>query len=100
MKITKVELKDFHQFKDATFDLTYPKGHPKEGEPLDKVCIIGQSGTGKTTLLKIMGGHVFTKESLLKEYDLKDFEKVYVTKKFDDVEIKVKLAKNEKLNEV
>lgn len=100
MKITKVELKDFHQFKDTTIDLTYPKGHPKEGEPLDKVCIIGQSGTGKTTLLKIMGGHVFTKDSLLKEYDLKDFKKVYVTKKFDDVEVKIKLAKNEESNEV
>jgi ABC-type lipoprotein export system ATPase subunit len=100
MKITKVELKDFHQFKDATIDLTYPKGHPKEGYPLDKVCIIGQSGTGKTTLLKTMGGHVFTKDALLKEYDYKDFEKVYVTKKFDDIEVKIKLSRKEELNEL
>ncbi len=54
MKISKIEIKDFHQFKDFTLDLTYPKGHEKEGEPLDKVCFIGQSGTGKTTLLELM----------------------------------------------
>lgn len=53
MKISKIEIKDFHQFKDFTLDLTYPKGHEKEGKPLDKVCFIGQSGTGKTTLLEL-----------------------------------------------
>ena len=54
MKITKIHLKDFHQFKDLTIDLTYPKGHDKEGKPLDKVCFIGQSGTGKTSLLELI----------------------------------------------
>ena len=54
MKITKIHLKDFHQFRDLTIDLTYPKGHEKEGQPLDKVCFIGQSGTGKTSLLEII----------------------------------------------
>ncbi|TAE08032.1 MAG: hypothetical protein EAZ95_17630 [Bacteroidetes bacterium] len=54
MKITRIEIKDFQQFKDFTLDLTYPAGHPKAGEPLDKVCFIGQSGTGKTTLLNVM----------------------------------------------
>lgn len=54
MKITKIEIKDFHQFKDFSIDLTYPKGHEKEGKPLDKVCFIGQSGTGKTTLLELL----------------------------------------------
>lgn len=54
MKITKIHLKDFHQFKDITIDLTYPKGHKKDGQPLDKVCFIGQSGTGKTSLLEII----------------------------------------------
>lgn len=52
MKVTKIEIKDFHQFKDFTLDLTYPAGHEKAGQPLDKVCFIGQSGTGKTTLLE------------------------------------------------
>lgn len=54
MKISSIHLKDFHQFKDITIDLTYPKGHEKEGQPLDKVCFIGQSGTGKTTLLELI----------------------------------------------
>ncbi|MCU0341902.1 MAG: AAA family ATPase [Spirosomaceae bacterium] len=54
MKISKIEIKDFHQFKDFTLDLTYPEGHPKAGKPLDKVCFIGQSGTGKTTLLELI----------------------------------------------
>ena len=54
MKITRIKIKDFHQFKDFDIDLTYPKGHAKEGKPLDKVCFIGQSGTGKTSLLEII----------------------------------------------
>jgi ABC-type lipoprotein export system ATPase subunit len=54
MKVSKIELKGYNQFKDLTIDLTYPKGHPKEGKPLDKICIIGQGGTGKTTLLRLI----------------------------------------------
>jgi len=54
MKISKIEIKDYNQFKNFTIDLTYPKGHVKEGMPLDKVCFIGQSGTGKTTLLNLI----------------------------------------------
>ena len=54
MKISHLEIKNFKQFKDLSLDLTYPKGHEKEGQPLDKICIIGQSGTGKTNLLDII----------------------------------------------
>ncbi|OYU65319.1 MAG: hypothetical protein CFE22_14590 [Cytophagaceae bacterium BCCC1] len=54
MKITRIRISDFHQFKNLDLDLTYPKGHPKQGQPLDKVCFIGQSGTGKTTLLELL----------------------------------------------
>ncbi len=42
------------QFKNLELELTYPNGHEKEGQPLDKICIIGQSGTGKTNLLNII----------------------------------------------
>ena len=52
MKICKIYIKDFRQFRDFELDLTYPKGHPKEGEPLEKVCFIGSNGTGKSTLLE------------------------------------------------
>ncbi|MCY7421620.1 MAG: AAA family ATPase, partial [Chitinophagaceae bacterium] len=63
MKITKIQLKDFHQFKDLTIDLTYPKGHFKEGQPLDKVCLIGQSGTGKTSLLELIPLYLYNYET-------------------------------------
>ncbi len=53
MKISKIHIHDYFQFQDLELDLTYPKGHEKEGQPLDKVCLIGQSGTGKTTILKL-----------------------------------------------
>ena len=53
MKIGKIEISNYHQFKALTLDLTYPKGHEKAGQCLDKVCFIGQSGTGKTSLLNI-----------------------------------------------
>ena len=53
-KISSINLKQINQFKDLKIDLTYPKGHKKEGKALDKVCIIGQNGTGKTSILKII----------------------------------------------
>ncbi|MES2702183.1 MAG: AAA family ATPase [Bacteroidota bacterium] len=76
MKISKIEIKDFHQFKDLTIDLTYPKGHAKEGQPLDKVCFIGQSGTGKTSLLELIpkyavnyNTHLITKSGMPSLHD-------------------------------
>ncbi|MGM9509459.1 AAA family ATPase [Larkinella sp. GY13] len=54
MKITGIEIGEYRQFKNIKFDFTYPAGHAKAGQPLDKVCFIGQSGTGKTTLLNIV----------------------------------------------
>lgn len=54
MKIKYLEANKYLQFKDFKLDLTYPKGHPKEGQPLEKVCFIGQSGTGKTSLLNLI----------------------------------------------
>lgn len=54
MKITKIDITQYQQFKNFVLDLTYPEGHAKVGQPLDKVCFIGQSGTGKTTLLNLI----------------------------------------------
>jgi len=59
MKISKIHLKNFHQFEDILLDLTYPMGHDKAGEPLDKICLIGQSGTGKTTILELIPHFLF-----------------------------------------
>jgi len=58
MKISYLHIRNYKQFSDLELDLTYPKGHEKAGEPLDKICIIGQSGTGKTNLLYIITSSV------------------------------------------
>ncbi|MEA5461246.1 ATP-binding protein [Arcicella sp. LKC2W] len=54
MKVKELYIKKYHQFEDFKLDLTYPQGHEKAGQPLDKVCFIGQSGTGKTSLLEFI----------------------------------------------
>ncbi len=54
MKILELNINNYKQFKNLSLDLTYPQGHEKEGQALDKICIIGQSGTGKTNLLNII----------------------------------------------
>jgi predicted ATPase len=77
MKISKLEIFDYNQFRNFTIDLTYPKGHKKEGLPLDKVCFIGQNGTGKTTILNIINELVtnnFIHTDLDKTEDNKLFE--------------------------
>ena len=54
MKVKELYIKKYHQFEDFHLNLTYPEGHEKAGQPLDKVCFIGQSGTGKTSLLHLI----------------------------------------------
>lgn len=76
MKITKLKIKDFHQFKDFELDLTYPAGHPKAGQPMDKVCIIGQSGTGKTSLIELLGGMTYNSQILKNKYKLQSINAV------------------------
>ena len=50
MKICKIRIKDFQQFKDIDLDFT----NPSTGEPVDKICFIGNNGTGKTTLINFI----------------------------------------------
>jgi AAA ATPase domain/AAA domain len=47
MRVSKILIKGFQQFENFQLDLT----HPETGEPLEKICLIGPNGTGKTTLL-------------------------------------------------
>lgn len=54
MKISKIIIPNFQQFRNFQLDLTYPENHPKSGKSLDKVCFIGKNATGKTTLLEIL----------------------------------------------
>ncbi len=58
-KITQITLKDYNQFKkEVQINFTYPKGHSKAGEPLDRICIIGQSGSGKSSLLELIKAYI------------------------------------------
>jgi len=50
MKICKIYIRDFQQFKDVELDFT----HPETGEPLNKICFIGSNGTGKSKLLRLI----------------------------------------------
>jgi energy-coupling factor transporter ATP-binding protein EcfA2 len=49
IKISKIIIKSFQQFRNLSIDLS----NPKTGEALEKLCLIGSNGTGKSTLLKI-----------------------------------------------
>ena len=57
MKITGINIGKYCQFKNINFDFTYPADchdTTKRGKPLEKVCFIGQSGTGEPTLLNVI----------------------------------------------
>jgi hypothetical protein len=50
LRIRTLKLKSIRQFRDVTFDFT----DPKTGKPLDRVCLIGGNGTGKSTILRML----------------------------------------------
>lgn len=54
MKVCKIYIREFQQFENIELDFTYPKGHKKAGQPLDKICFIGRNGTGKSTILNLL----------------------------------------------
>lgn len=53
MKISKLHIDQFRHLENLDFDFTYQSGDRK-GQPLDKICFIGQSATGKTGLLEFI----------------------------------------------
>ena len=90
MKVSYLHIRNYKQFLDLELDLTYPKGHEKAGKPLDKICIIGQSGTGKTNLLDIIKKSTVDfseqpKNSYLpfSEFVGKDTDDKYIATKFE-----------------
>ena len=57
MKISKLHIDQFRHLKNLDFDFTYPKDFhisEKRGKPLEKICFIGQSATGKTNILNLI----------------------------------------------
>lgn len=57
MKISKLHIDQFRHLENLDFDFTYPEDFhiaEKRGKPLDKICFIGQSATGKTGLLELI----------------------------------------------
>jgi energy-coupling factor transporter ATP-binding protein EcfA2 len=64
MKILKLEIEQYKHLENLEFDFTYQSGERK-GQPLDKICFIGQSATGKTNLLELLLS--LTKQALNEE---------------------------------
>ena len=53
MKITNLHIEKYKHLENLEFDFTYQSGE-KKGQPLEKICFIGQSATGKTNLLELI----------------------------------------------
>lgn len=53
MKISKLHIESHKHLQNLTFDFTYQSGK-KKGQPLDKICFIGQSASGKSSLLELI----------------------------------------------
>ncbi len=58
MKIAQVLIQSTPPFRDFQIDLTYPEGHPRAGQALDKVCLIGPNGAGKSSLMKMIAEYL------------------------------------------
>ena len=54
MMIKSLNIDSYRHLQNINFDFTYPKGHANAGKPLSKICIIGQSATGKTSILELI----------------------------------------------
>ena len=54
MKLKSLHIQSYRHLENLDFDFTYPEGHEKAGEPLEKICIMGQSATGKTSILELI----------------------------------------------
>jgi hypothetical protein len=50
LRIHTLKLKGIRQFRDVTLDFT----DPATGKPLDRICLIGGNGTGKSTILRLL----------------------------------------------
>jgi predicted ATP-dependent endonuclease of OLD family len=75
MQLKHLKIKSHFHLEDIEFDFTYPKEHAKAGKPLEKICLIGQSATGKTKILELIEGIV----KYSRELELADDGNLWVT---------------------
>lgn len=68
MKLQKLHIESYRHLQNVNFDFTYPEGHAKAGQPLDKICLIGQSATGKTSVLELIKDNI----AQLWQFDIKN----------------------------
>jgi AAA15 family ATPase/GTPase len=85
MKVRSITIPDLFHFKNFHLDLTYPAGHAKAGQPLDKVCFIGQSGTGKTTLLKLISVMSYTEQNCESLTNIEKLADVRLEFEYEDI---------------
>ncbi len=64
MKLKNLHIDAYRHLENIHFDFTYPEGHAKAGKPLEKICIIGQSATGKTSILELIKQSFFCLDAL------------------------------------
>lgn len=78
MKLAQLLVQSSGPFRDFQIDLTYPEGHPRAGQAMDRVCFIGPNGIGKSSLTRIITDYLRnpirfqTKNLLLAKLQLKD----------------------------
>ena len=63
MKLSKLHIDQFRHLENLDFDFTYAADfhdESKRGKPLDKICFIGQSATGKTGMLEMIRDEIFS----------------------------------------
>ncbi len=95
MKVRSIELDGYNQFKGVKIDLTYPKGHEKAGKPLQKVCFIGQSGTGKTSILRLIKRFTTLDNRIGNNLTIPDFKKDSVKMELQLFDLDWKLTSKE-----
>jgi len=87
-RIIQIDLKNYNQFeKNLRLDFTYPKGHKKEGQPLEKICLIGH-GTGKSSILELIKAHLSQNKASTPNANLKT---VFIYHKSYDYETDISL---------
>ncbi|WPO79600.1 AAA family ATPase [Flavobacterium sp. KACC 22761] len=105
MKISKLHIDQFRHLENLEFDFTYPEDfhiEEKRGKPLDKICFIGQSATGKTGLLELIKDqHTVVNNIIINGITFtykKDIPKSTKTFASFDISDNILEVKNDKLN--